>query len=342
MWGTQGVAKLEPNAPATSGITQPPVNAFVIRWLLEHARDSNLAEEKARALFPKVLLFHRWLHEKRDPHNTGLVINVHPWEAGSDNSPEWDEALARVPVPADLPPYTRRDTSHVNPDERPKQFQYDRYLSLVHRFRSVNYDADQVLEGNPFQTAGVSFNAILCRADQDLLWLAQRFSEPTSEIEGWIAKGRAGLETLWDASSNAYRSRDLSTNAFIPVTTSSNFMPLLAGVPSTEQAAQLVRTLEHWGEHVRYLVPSTEPTDPAFDSRRYWRGPVWGIINWMIALGLEQYGYTDMAARLRQDTLALIRHAGFAEYWEPNTGEALGGGQFTWTAAMGLLLEGHA
>jgi hypothetical protein len=34
------------------------------------------------------------------------------------------------------------------------------------------------------------------------------------------------------------------------------------------------------------------------------------------------------------DSLALIAEGGFAEYYDPLTGEGLGGGRFTWTAAM--------
>jgi hypothetical protein len=32
----------------------------------------------------------------------------------------------------------------------------------------------------------------------------------------------------------------------------------------------------------------------------------------------------------------LIRRGGFAEYFDPTTGEGLGGGSFTWTAAVAL------
>ncbi len=34
------------------------------------------------------------------------------------------------------------------------------------------------------------------------------------------------------------------------------------------------------------------------------------------------------------DSLALIRESGFAEYYDPLDGEACGGDRFTWTAAM--------
>jgi glycogen debranching enzyme len=51
-----------------------------------------------------------------------------------------------------------------------------------------------------------------------------------------------------------------------------------------------VKTLERWLEQVKYGVPSIDPEDPRFEPLRYWRGPVWIIINWMISNGLRHYG----------------------------------------------------
>jgi glycogen debranching enzyme len=87
---------------------------------------------------------------------------------------------------------------------------------------------------------------------------------------------------------------------------------------------------------VRFLVPSTDPTSRPFEPRRYWRGPVWLIVNWMIADGLLAYGRADLADRLREDSLALVRRQGFFEYFDPVTGEGLGGASFTWAAAVTL------
>jgi glycogen debranching enzyme len=64
----------------------------------------------------------------------------------------------------------------------------------------------------------------------------------------------------------------------------------LAGVCSAKRAARLVKTLERWLEQVKYGVPSIDPEDPRFEPLRYWRGPVWIIINWMISNGLRHYG----------------------------------------------------
>jgi glycogen debranching enzyme len=87
---------------------------------------------------------------------------------------------------------------------------------------------------------------------------------------------------------------------------------------------------------VRYLVPSHDPRDPRFDVRRYWRGPVWHVCNFLIVDGLRAAGRTELAERIIADSLELIGRSGFAEYYDPRDGAALGGGRFSWTAAMVL------
>jgi len=87
-------------------------------------------------------------------------------------------------------------------------------------------------------------------------------------------------------------------------------------------------------ESCTYLVPSHDPTTPEFDGLRYWRGPAWLIVNYMISDGLERCGQTEMADHINADCLRLIEKSGFAEYYDPITAEPCGGDQFTWTAAM--------
>ncbi|MDO8884721.1 MAG: hypothetical protein Q7V11_17410, partial [Pseudotabrizicola sp.] len=83
-------------------------------------------------------------------------------------------------------------------------------------------------------------------------------------------------------------------------------------------------------------VASHPPSDPRFDAKRYWRGPVWLVVNYMIADGLARAGAQEAADKITASSLDLIRTSGFAEYYDPMTGEPLGGGRFTWTAAMVL------
>jgi glycogen debranching enzyme len=92
-------------------------------------------------------------------------------------------------------------------------------------------------------------------------------------------------------------------------------------------------------EGVKVGFPTTPPDDPAFDAKRYWRGPSWAVMNWLLIEGLERNGLDDLAKRLRDDTLTAIARAGFAEYFDPQTGEGCGGLSISWTAAAYLCLS---
>jgi hypothetical protein len=49
---------------------------------------------------------------------------------------------------------------------------------------------------------------------------------------------------------------------------------------------------------------------------------------------LRRAGQTDVAEKIKNDSLELIAKSGSAEYYDPLTGVACGGVEFTWTAAM--------
>lgn len=329
-WGTQ-------HTPPTSGITQPPVVASFVRRMLEQARDRALAEEKARALYPKILAYHRWFKRERDPDHTGLMNSFHPWETGADNSPAWDEALARVEVDPTLPPYTRRDTTHVDPSQRPHKDEYDRYLTLLEIYKRCDYDQLRLHRECPFRVASLLIDCVLHRANRDLLWLSERFgSGDEAEIRAWLESSQSGIEKLWDEEAGLYFNHDLTHNQPIRVGVSASFLPLYAGTSSPKRAERLVQTLESWGKQVRYLVPSTDPNHPKYEPQRYWRGPVWAVVNRLIAWGLADYGYHQVAERIRRDTHKLFEVSGFSEYYHPTSGAGLGGGAFSWTAATGL------
>ena len=52
-----------------------------------------------------------------------------------------------------------------------------------------------------------------------------------------------------------------------------------------------------------FRVPSIARKNVAAYKKDMWRGPVWTNINYMIALGLERYGFHDLAKSIVQDTL---------------------------------------
>ena len=76
---------------------------------------------------------------------------------------------------------------------------------------------------------------------------------------------------------------------------------------------------------------------PAFERRRYWRGPTWINVNWLIIDGLQRSGQEALAAKLAARTIELIARSGFREYFDPVSGEGCGADDFAWTAALVLL-----
>jgi mannosylglycerate hydrolase len=326
----------------TSGITQPPVLGFVLLRLYTEARDKTLAHERASALLPKADAWHRWFYANRDPAGTGLVAILHPWESGRDNSIDWDEALARVPTDG-VAPYQRRDTQHVNAAQRPTQTEYDRYLWLVQKFRSLGWDNAKLHEASAFKVVDPGFNAILIRSDEALGELAEMlgFAEIAAAAQARVAKACAAFTALWSEANGQFLCYDRVAERPVASRSVGGLLPVLAGLGDTDR---LVTTIRRWRSGVAFGVPSHDPSDPRFEPKRYWRGPCWLVVNHMLADGLARSGRSDAAAEITADSLGLIRESGFAEYYDPLDGAALGGRHFTWTAAMvvELLSAGQA
>jgi hypothetical protein len=320
----------------TSGITQPAVAGFALARLWSGSPDPARIEPRVRALIPKIAAWHRWFYRCRDPQGEGLVAIIHPWESGRDNSIDWDEAFERVPTEG-ITPYTRRDTRHANPEHRPTKAQYDRYVWLVERFRGLGWDNTKLHDASPFRIVDPGFNAILLRACADLADLASSLGEAdlAAENRAFAEKGLAAMETLWSDVHGQYLCRDRATGDLVDSASVGGLLAAFAAIPQ-DRAAALAATVAARAAACRFIVPSHDPRDARFEPKRYWRGPVWLVVNYMIADGLARAGEAATAQAITDSSLALIVESGFAEYYDPTTGEGLGGGSFTWTAAMVL------
>ncbi|QAY77158.1 trehalase family glycosidase [Sphingosinicella sp. BN140058] len=324
--------------PPTSGITQPPVAATIVRKLWESALAAGQADAyqaRAEALFDGLLAWHRWFADHRDPGGHGVVVAMHPWETGRDNSPEWDAPGESIDV-SNVGDYVRRDTGHLDAKMRPTKLEYDRYLALVQFGRAAGWDHPAIARSNPFQVADVGMSMILLRANRDLLALAQALGRDGDEIAAWIARAEAGIHYLWDGERRTWCSRDLRTGRSSGYVTSASFLSFYAGLRDPQSDEAMLAHFDRIAGRVRYMVPSLDPDDPGFQMIRYWRGPVWAVVNWMIGHGLAEAGHRARAERVRSDTLALIRDTGFYEAFSPLDGSGSGGDDFSWTAAIAL------
>lgn len=327
-WGTD-------RTPRTSGITQPPVVATIVRRLFTHP--GNAGPDRAAALVEKLDRWHQWFADARDPDGTGLVAIIHPWESGRDNLPDWDAPLSYVDT-SGVGDYQRRDTQHVDADQRPQKADYDRYMALVGFGRAVGWDDAKIAADCPFWVADVGMNAILRRAEHDLSWLADAVGLPdiARRAQERAERLEHGFEALWDEDLKGYVSRDLRREGRAKDLSAGSWLAFYAGQVHPAGAERMVALLGEWLQQVTYSVPSFDPGNPLFDSIRYWRGPVWAIVNWMIADGLMRNGYAQHSETIRSHTRTLIAETGFYEYFCPLTGRGGGGDDFSWTASMWL------
>ena len=321
--------------PPTSGCSQPPVAATVVRDLYE--KDPEQGRERLKALFPRLMNWHRWFHTMRViSGGTGIAV-THPWESGRDNSPDWDEALANVDSTG-VSPYERRDLGHVDASMRPTNEEYDRYIKLVEYGRETGWDHAQITREGPFAVADPGISFILMRADRDLKVLAKDLGENAAarEIEGWRRRRAFAANFLWNDEHGAYLARDLRTRQHSDGISSVAFLSFYAGISAPGRDALLMENLRRILDACEYGVPSFDPRHPKFDRRRYWRGPTWAIMNYLIARGLYEYGHIREADRIRLSTRRMIEDSGFFEYFDPLDGSGSGGDHFTWTAAIWL------
>jgi glycogen debranching enzyme len=132
-----------------------------------------------------------------------------------------------------------------------------------------------------------------------------------------LEKGLAALETLWNDDIGQYTCYDRVTGELSSVPSVGGILAAFAPINSG-RAAQIAGRISAMKDYSTYAVPSHDPKDAEYDGERYWRGPVWLIVNYMIANGLARAGQSDVANIIEKDSLTLIEQSGFAEYYDPN------------------------
>ncbi len=327
----------------STGMTQPPVFGFILQKLFEIAEDKEDALKFIESKIDSVFNNHVYFYKNRDINNEGLVYIYHNWESGTDNSPMWDDIWATM----NPPEYTfeRRDTSHVDASQRPSKREYDHYLHIIDIAKKYLYDDAKIAEYSPFLVQDPLFNAILIKSNEALIQLYEKLGgneEKVNYLKKQQSKSVKSLnDKLYNDELGAYVHFDLRKNMQIPYVSSSSFSPLFSGAPDKEKAIRLVDTMmTKFGGDDRYLCASFDPTHERFNPRKYWRGPVWINLNWMLYNGLKDYGFITVANRVKKDSLELIEKYGFFEYFDSrktnpdSDNSGYGGDNFSWSAAL--------
>ncbi len=322
---------------SSSGITQPPILASILRIIIERQKFSKKEIKKYQALILKIKKYFKWFIKYRDPKRTGLISILHPWESGYDNSPLWDKPMSKIKIDSKLE-YKRKDNQIVNKNQRPLKIDYDRYVTIKNHFRQMKYDPKKLFYKSKFNVVDVGFNSLFLKALKDLNFLLGLIGKKNSSFEKYILLNESKLIKLFNLKKMKFKNKDLKNNTEIEIPSITNFFMLYADLNNNQINTQLIKSLKKYCKNDKYFFPSISSNHKSFEDKRYWRGPVWINCNWIIYQGLKNKD-KKFSEIIRKQTINLIEKQKFREYYSSKTGLGLGAKNFSWSAALYLDLK---
>jgi hypothetical protein len=254
-----------------------------------------------------------WDHRRSD---LDLIYVVHPWEAGNDHSPRWDDWGA--------PGRTAQD--------------YDRAARTAwnkQRMHDVSFHADGAAAwSSAFVACPAGFNAYVAF---NLAELAKVLDDP--ELADRAVRISTAMDTqLWDPQQQLWQ--DLAVVGGGPSVRTPISDGVMGALVTTDpdRAAAALTQLE---DPARFGAPwgptNVARSHPAYDPQMYWRGAAWPHLDYLCWLALLRWDRTEEAGRLAGRAQGAARASGWAEYWDPETGEGLGAIPQSWTAVVEVM-----
>ena len=325
------------NKIRSSGITQPPVLASILKQIIDKNKITKKQKLEIKKLIIKIKKSHEWFIQYRDPNKSGLVSILHPWESGYDNSSLWDEPMNKVIIEKNIQ-YKRADNKVVNPEQRPLNIDYDRYVTIKNDLRKKKYNPKKIFSTALFNVVDVGFNSIFLKANKDLIILLKKFNLNSSKIKNYLKITERNILKFFDKKKGTFFSFDLRNKKKILVPSITNYLILFADINNRKINSVLIKNLKKHNLKEKYFFSSIKPNHKSFEEKRYWRGPVWINCNWFIYKGLKNKD-DKYSKKIKQSTIKLVEKKGFHEYYSCKNGTPMGANNFSWSAALYLDLK---
>lgn len=238
-----------------NNLTGLPIVSFVVWKIYEKWRNIEFLEY----IYPKLVLWHKWLKANRDKNGDGLL--------------EWG---------CDCPKYSITITG------KEAGF-YESGMDDSPMFEEAEWDENL----NCFKMNCVDFSSIFA-LDSLILHLMSRELKREDASDFFLSEyeslKKAINENLWDKERKLYLNRHWNGYFSYEISPTS-FYPMVARIPSEEMARELVKNLLDenlfWGE---YVVPSISKRSKYYNpDGDYWRGRIWPPINYLVYEGLKNY-----------------------------------------------------
>ena len=228
---------------SSSGITQPPILASILRIIIERQKFSKKEIKKYQPLILKIKKCLEWFIRYRDPKRTGLISILHPWESGYDNSPLWDKPMSKIKTELNLK-YKRKDNKIVNQSQRPLKIDYDRYVTIKNHLKEMNYDPKKLYFKSKFNVVDVGFNSLFLKALKDVDFLLRCIDKRNSFIKKYILLNESKLIKLFDSKKMTFKNKDIRNNSLVAIPSITNFFMLFADLNNNLINRNLIKSLK--------------------------------------------------------------------------------------------------
>ena len=255
--------------------SEPPVGAITVLGLYQKFGDHWLLEQT----FPALLQWNRWWAQHRD------LQGYLAWGSDGEYLP-----------------------GNLDDDSRGRRLGavLESGLDNSPMYDDATYDAKTHL----LQFADVGLMSMYiadCDALATIADTLHRTAE-AQELRGRSVRYAHALQTLWSPEAGIFLNKDLHTGQFSHRLSPTNFYPMLSRTATAVQAQMmlekhLLNPREFWGE---WVIPSIARDDPAFGDQNYWRGRIWGPMNYLVYLGLRNYQDTQTRSEFAQKSYALF------------------------------------
>jgi hypothetical protein len=262
--------------------SEPPVGAITVLGLYEKFHEKWLLQ----AAFPRLLAWNRWWAEHRDVQ--GYLV----WGSDRHGKPEVIDDDSRGTL---------------------QGARFESGLDNSPMYDDVPFDE----KSGHMMLADVGLMGLYiadCNALATMATTLGKTSE-AAELRDRSTRYNAKLATLWDDRSGMFLNRNLVTGQFNPRISPTNFYPLISRTATARQADRMIREhLENPDEFGgEFVLPSIARNDAAYKDQDYWRGRVWGPMNYLVYLGLRNYNQPEARKELAEKSLHL-----FLKEWQQN------------------------
>lgn len=238
--------------------SEPPVGAITVLGLYQRFNDRWFLEDA----FTPLLRWNRWWAEHRD------IQGYLAWGSDGENHP--------------------RNLDDDTPGTRAGAI-LESGLDNSPMYDSTTFND----KSHTLEYADVGLMSMYIADCDALKQIAEILGKPAEakELKDRSALYKAKLATLWSEEKGIFLNKDLHTGQSSTRLSPTNFYPMLAHAATPEQAKTMIEKhlldpKEFWG---RWVIPSIARDDPAFSDQNYWRGRIWGPMNYLVYLGLSNY-----------------------------------------------------